>query len=111
MTVAPVAFTARFHPSPPSACNVVASVTSFSPGRFAWRIRQGSRELSHRLGGKFMGALSDRELASAGAAIGLGNAPKKHPRGLETRGSLGLHFRPGQGAVFAGSDQEPQGRA
>lgn len=79
-------------------------VTSFAPGRFSWRVRAGARELSHRFGGTFPGALDPEEQARAAAAIGLGTSRRKGmaPRGLAISGSVGLSFRGDVGAIVAG---------
>jgi hypothetical protein len=71
----------------------------FAPGRFVFRARSGSKELSHRFDGTFPQALDEQDQARVSAAIGLGVARRKAVRGLALGGSLGLRFGPGSGVL------------
>ena len=74
----------------------------FAPERFTFHIRGGEKELSHRFGGTFPGALTDAERPHVLAAVGLGTGRKKAPRGLAMDGSIGLKFGPGAGVLVVG---------
>jgi hypothetical protein len=73
-----------------------------APDRFAWRVRAGSRERSHRKGGSFLGSLEATEQERASLAIGLGAAKRKGgpTRGLAIAGSVGLPIRKGDGLLL-----------
>ncbi len=77
---------------------------SFAAGRYRWRIRGGSRELTARVGPPFAAALADEEQARVGVAFGLGigKTTKRRPaRGLATSGAVGLAIRPEGGLLVA----------
>jgi hypothetical protein len=84
--------------------NLGAEVRLFyvAPDRFAWRVRAGSRERSHRKGGSFLGTLETTEQERASLAISLGAAKRKGGpiRGLAIAGSIGLPIRKGDGLLL-----------
>ena len=71
----------------------------FAPDRFVLRLRSGTKELSHRLGGTFPTSLDEQDRARLAAAVGLGTARRKAPRGLAIGGAIGLRFGPSSGAL------------
>jgi len=71
----------------------------FTPERFTFRIRAGTKELSHRQGGTFPTELDQAEKERVLVAIGLGAAKRKAARGLAIGGSIGLKFNAGLGAL------------
>lgn len=71
----------------------------FAPERFVLRVRAGTKELSHRLGGTFPTSLDEQDRARLSAAIGLGTARRKAARGLAIGGAIGLRFGPSAGAL------------
>lgn len=101
---------------------VEVRVTAFVADRFAWMLRAGSRERSHRAGGSFPTVIEDGLLARALAAVDVGVAQRKRPNGLTIGGSTG-HTYASRGAVLfatarglsllASSDvhEDPQGDA
>ncbi len=80
-------------------------LTLFAPERFNFRIRAGSKELTHRFGGTFPDALAADEQGRVLVAIGLGTAKRKAARGLAMGGSIGVKFDPGAGVLVVESDR------
>lgn len=74
-------------------------LTLLSPERFLFRIRSGTKEVSHRFAGTFPDALSADEQTRALLAVGLGTAKRKGPRGMAIDGSIGLKFGTGAGVL------------
>lgn len=74
-------------------------LTLLSPERFLFRVRSGTKEVSHRFAGTFPDALSADEQARALLAVGLGTAKRKGPRGMAIDGSIGLKFGTGAGVL------------
>ena len=74
-------------------------LTLLSPERFQFRVRAGTKEVSHRLGGVFPDALTADEQARALLAVGLGTAKRKGARGLAIGGAIGLKFGSGAGVL------------
>lgn len=74
-------------------------LTLLSPERFLFRVRAGTKEVSHRFAGTFPDALSAEEQARVLLAVGLGTAKRKGPRGMALDGSIGLKFGTGAGVL------------
>jgi hypothetical protein len=70
-----------------------------SPERFLFRVRAGTKEVSHRFAGTFPDALSADEQARALLAVGLGTGKRKGPRGMAIDGSIGLKFGTAAGVL------------
>jgi hypothetical protein len=80
-------------------------LTLLAPERFLFRVRAGSKEVSHRFAGTFPDALVADEQARALLAIGLGTAKRKGPRGMAIDGSIGLKFGTGAGVLVVEKDR------
>ncbi|MBK9266868.1 MAG: hypothetical protein IPM54_44710 [Polyangiaceae bacterium] len=80
-------------------------LTLLGPERFQYRVRAGSKELSHRFGGTFPEALGEGEQARALLAVGLGTAKRKGARGLAIGGAVGLKFGSGAGVLVVENDR------
>ncbi|MBI4703539.1 MAG: hypothetical protein HY744_20705 [Deltaproteobacteria bacterium] len=82
--------------------SVEIELRSFSPDRFAWRIRPGREESGAATA---LTALDPAEHARALCAIGLGVASRKHNRrGLVLGGAVSLPIRPGLGVLSIDRD-------
>lgn len=80
-------------------------LTLLGPERFQFRVRAGTKELSHRFGGTFPEALGESEQARALLAVGLGTAKRKGARGLAIGGAVGLKFGSGAGVLVVENDR------
>jgi len=80
-------------------------LTLLAPERFLFRVRAGSKEVSHRFAGTFPDALVADEQARALLAIGLGTGKRKGPRGMAIDGSIGLKFGTGAGVLVVEKDR------
>jgi hypothetical protein len=91
------------HAATVSKLGVQVRLTMFAPGRFAWRVRSGTKEIVTRSGGALPGTLEEGEQARAAVAVGLGTGKRKAARGLAIGGAVGLRFSPDAGVlVLAG---------
>lgn len=68
-------------------------VTTFAPGRVAFRLRAGAREPQTKAVAALPGAISEAEQPRLVAAIGLGSGKRRGARGLVIDGVVGLPFR------------------
>lgn len=80
-------------------------LTLFAPERFQFRIRAGTKEVSHRFGGTFPDALAADEQTRVLLATGLGTGKRKGPRGLAIGGSIGVKFNPGAGVLVVENER------
>lgn len=80
-------------------------LTLLSPERFLFRIRAGTKEVSHRLGGTFPDALAADEQTRVLLAAGLGTAKRKGPRGLAIGGSIGVKFGAAAGVLVVENER------
>jgi hypothetical protein len=80
-------------------------LTLFMPERFQFRVRAGSKEVTHRFGRTFPDALSADEQARALLAVGLGTGKRKGPRGLAIDGSIGVKFGAGAGILVVENER------
>jgi hypothetical protein len=74
-------------------------ISAFSPDRFAFRLRAGSREVSPRGAAPLSVSLPADEQGRVLAAIGVGTGRRRGPRGLAVGGVIGLRFR-GEGGLL-----------
>ena len=68
-------------------------VTTFAPGRVAFRLRAGAREPQTKAVAALPGAVPEAEQPRLVAAIGLGSGKRRGARGLVIDGAVGLPFR------------------
>lgn len=78
-------------------------LSAFSPDRFTFRLRAGSREISPRGAAPLPSALPVDEQGRVLAAIGVGIGRRRGPRGLAVGGVVGLRFR-GEGGLLIARD-------
>jgi hypothetical protein len=67
-------------------------LTTFAPGRVAFRLRAGAREPQTKAVATLPGALPDAEQPRLVAAVGLGSGRRRGARGLVIGGAVGLPF-------------------
>lgn len=80
-------------------------LTLLGPERFQFRIRAGTKEVTHKFAGTFPDALAADEQARVLLAVGLGTGKRKGPRGMAIGGSIGLKFGPGAGVLVVENER------